>query len=75
VRLSRERRGEPVTQVPEGENAVLKAIKRMAVATDEANRTTTPLLDAVDISIAADDKIACLAEWNLHCSGFFITHQ
>ncbi|UEG74950.1 tail fiber assembly protein [Pantoea agglomerans] len=54
---------------------MLKAIKRMAVATDEANRTTTPLLDAVDISIAADDELARLAELNLHCSGFFITHQ
>ncbi|WP_316247712.1 tail fiber assembly protein [Pantoea agglomerans] len=64
VRLIRERRGEPVTQVPEGENAVLHALKRMAVVTDEANRTTTPLLDAVDISIAADDEIARLAEWN-----------
>ncbi|WVL91638.1 hypothetical protein IFU37_003135 [Pantoea agglomerans] len=27
------------------------------------------------MSIAADDEIARLAEWNLHCSGFFITHQ
>jgi len=38
----------------------------MAAATDEANRTTTPLQDAVDISIAADDEIARLAEWNYH---------
>jgi len=43
---------------------VLHALKRMAVATDEANRTTTPLLDAVDISIAADEELARLAEWN-----------
>ncbi|WP_338136118.1 tail fiber assembly protein [Pantoea agglomerans] len=32
--------------------------------TDEANQTTTPLLDAVDISIATDDELARLAEWN-----------
>jgi len=38
----------------------------MAAATDEANRTTTPLLDAVDISIAADKELARLAEWNYH---------
>ncbi|MEN4656855.1 tail fiber assembly protein [Pantoea agglomerans] len=43
---------------------MLLALKRMAVVTDEANRTTTPLLDAVDISIAADDELARLAEWN-----------
>jgi len=64
VRLIRERRGETAESVPEAENAVLHALKRMAVATDEANRTTTPLLDAVDISIAADDELARLAEWN-----------
>ncbi|WP_256844470.1 MULTISPECIES: hypothetical protein [unclassified Pantoea] len=49
-------------QVLEAENAVLKAITRLAAATDEANRTTTLLQGAVDISIAADDKIARLAE-------------
>nr|WP_235188713.1 hypothetical protein [Pantoea agglomerans] len=27
------------------------------------------------MSIAADEELARLAEWNLHCSGFFITHQ
>ena len=51
-------------QVPEAENAVLKAITWLAAATDEANRTTKPLQDAVDISIAADDELARLAEWN-----------
>lgn len=75
MRLIREGSGETLVQVPEGENAVLHALKRMAVATDEAKRTTTPLQDAVDISIAADDELARLAERNLHCSGFFITHQ
>ena len=59
-----ERRGETAESVPEAENAVLKAINLLDAATDEANRTTASLLDAVDISIAADDEIARLAEWN-----------
>ena len=57
-----ERRGETAESVPEAENAVLKAINRLDAATDEANRTTKPLQDGVDISIAADDEIARLAE-------------
>ncbi|MBN1089894.1 tail fiber assembly protein [Pantoea sp. 1B4] len=43
---------------------MLKAINRLDAATDEAKRTTKPLQDGVDISIAADDEIARLAEWN-----------
>ena len=64
VRLIMERRGETAESVPEAENAVLKAINWLDAASDEANRTTKPLQDAVDISIAADDEIARLAEWN-----------
>ncbi|WP_192072565.1 tail fiber assembly protein [Pantoea agglomerans] len=52
-----------IAPVTDAENAVLIAISRLAAEMDEANRTIAPLQDAVDISIATDTEIACLAEW------------
>lgn len=49
--------------VTDAENTVLIASSRLAAEMDEANRTISPLQDAVDISIATDDEIARLAEW------------
>lgn len=47
----------------EAEDAVFLAGSRLAAEMDEANRTMTPLQDAVDISMATDEETARLAEW------------
>lgn len=47
----------------DAENAELIASSRLAAEMDEANRTISPLQDAVDISIATDEEITRLAEW------------
>lgn len=49
--------------VIEAEDAVFLASSRLAAEMDDANRTMTPLQDAVDIDMATDEETLRLAEW------------
>lgn len=49
--------------VIEAEDAVFLASSRLATEMDDANRTMTPLQDAVDIDMATDEETLRLAEW------------
>ncbi|ELP23337.1 Tail fiber assembly protein [Pantoea agglomerans 299R] len=47
----------------DAKDAGFLASSRLSAEMDEANRTITPLQDAVDISIATDEELTRLAAW------------